>query len=105
MTEDELAKEVLLTMQRALLGEVSAHLRMVSVRWSDTEIHFDSYFDGEITEDDEETMSVVETEVLAGFSQTHTMTYVLHRVDLPAPLPKKDRTVFARQERLWPTDS
>lgn len=39
------------------------------------------------------------------FSQTHTVTYALNRVDFPAPLPKKDQSVFARQERLWPTGS
>src|SRR5262249_15827690 len=56
---------VLLSVQRALLGEVPPALRGVTVGWDASSINIVCYFDGEISEEDQASMSCVETEVIA----------------------------------------
>ena len=91
-------REVLLAMQMALLDEVSDRVRAVSVSWTDTTIHFDSYFDGEIADDDRESMACVDTELVAWFPESHTITHTVHRLDYPQRLPQDNRRVFSRRE-------
>ena len=89
---------VLVAVQQALLGEVSARLRAVSVSWSDTSIHFDCYFDGEVDDEDRDSMACVDTELVAMFPETHTITHTIVRLDHPEPLPQKNLRVFRRRE-------
>jgi hypothetical protein len=67
MDDDELRVAVLLSMQLALLGCVGPTLRLVACRWSECVIEARAVFDGEISEEDRETMSEVETELMAHF--------------------------------------
>ncbi len=99
---DERATDVLLAIQDALLGAIAANLRAITARWDQSSIHFDAYFDGEVTDEDRETMAIVDTEVLAGFPETHTVTHTVHRVDFPAQIPKSGKFVFLRWEALPP---
>lgn len=99
---DERATDVLLAIQDALLGAVSTRLRAITIRWDPSSIHFDAYFDGEVTDEDRETMAIVDTEVLAGFPETHTVTHAVHRIDFPAQIPKSGKFVFLRWEDLPP---
>ena len=86
-------------MQRALLGEIPPKLRMVSVSWTDTSIHFDCFFDGEVSDDDAESMSLVETELMAKYPETHKITHAVHRWDFPQRFPPGDGVrVFRRRE-------
>ncbi len=62
---------VLVSLQQALLGEVSERLRAVTVSYDDKSVHFDCIYDGEIRDDDHESMSCVETELIALFPETH----------------------------------
>lgn len=91
---------VLVAIQQALLGEVSARLRCVSLSWEDTSVHFDCYFDGEIDDRDRDSMSYVETELMAAFPATHAITHAVHRLDYPAPLPQDHIRAFSRRETL-----
>ncbi len=88
----------LLEMQRSLLGEVSSSLRAVTIRVSDNQLHFDAYFDGLIGEDDVESMSCVEGELIAALPQRIEVTYDIHRIDLPVMVPKHDVFVYMRRE-------
>ena len=90
--------QVLLAMQQALLGEVSSRLRAVIVSFDDTRIHFDCYLDGEILEEDRESMSLVESEVMAGFPESHAITHRVLRKDYPFPIEKEATWVFYRKE-------
>ncbi|MGC2780746.1 MAG: hypothetical protein WA418_34430 [Bradyrhizobium sp.] len=56
-------------------------------------------FTGEISDDDRESMSCVETEVMADFPGASVQVHCL-RIDQPAPVPMtQDRVVlFARKE-------
>lgn len=90
--------EVLVAMQQALLGEVSARLRAVAVFYDDESIEFTCYFDGNISEEDQESMSCVETELMAVFPGNHSINYSLHRIDYPGLIPKDGIWVFLRRE-------
>lgn len=89
---------VLISLQQALLGEITANLRAVTVTYSETSIHFEAYFDGEITDGDRESMSLVETEVMAEFPSAHTITHEVVRLDAPALIPKDRTWVYFRKE-------
>jgi hypothetical protein len=83
--EIQLRREVLLTAQVALLGEVSAAVRAVALAWSPQKIHLRAVFDGEIDDEDSESMECVGTEILASFS-THEIEVECTRLDAPSPL-------------------
>jgi hypothetical protein len=84
---DELRVRVLLSLQRALLGEVPPALRGVRVGWSPTALEFVAYFDGPIAEVDAESMSVICAEVNADFLPEEPIAdFRCLRCDAPAPL-------------------
>ena len=97
MTDNRRRVEVLLWMQGALLGEVSPALRSVHVKWDDTSVHFEAFFDGPISEVDEESMSCVETELIANRPE-QSVSYTVTRVDFPERVPSRDICVYARRE-------
>jgi len=101
-TTDARRTEVLLSLQRALLGEVTANLRAVTVRYDDNSIHFEAYFDGAPNDEEREGMSLVETEVMADFPSTHEVTHEVIRLDAPAPIPKNRTWVYFRKEPSGP---
>jgi hypothetical protein len=92
--------EVLVALQQALLGEVTANLRAVTVSYDETSIHIEAYFDGEIHDEEREAISLVETEVMAEFPPTHMITHELIRRDAPALIPKDRAWVYFRKEPL-----
>lgn len=95
---DDRAKDVLVALQEALLGEVSPTLRAITVEYDDTSIHFDAYYDGEITDDYREAMLRVDTEVMAVFPETHKISHSVIRRDYPELIPKDRIWAYHRQE-------
>jgi hypothetical protein len=91
---------VLVAVQQALLGEVSSRLRCVAVTWGEVSIHLDCYFDGQVDEGDQDSMSCVETEAMAVFPSTHQISHAVHRLDYPNPIPKETTWAFFRKEPL-----
>lgn len=91
-------EEALLAIQQALLGETSACLRAVTIRIVSDRIHFDAYFDGPVDEEDVESMSCVDTELVAAFPETFEVSHRVHRLDAPAALPNADVFVHLRRE-------
>ena len=55
--DDTLRQRIVLSVQRALLGEVTPNLRGVAADWNDTEIRVVCYFDGPISDTNREDMS------------------------------------------------
>lgn len=90
--------EVLLSLQRALLGEVTPNLRAVTVAFTGDSIHFEAFFDGPIGDEEREAMSLVETEVLADFPPEHRVTHQLVRLDAPTLVPKDRTWAYHRKE-------
>jgi hypothetical protein len=93
--------QVLLSLQRALLGEVTPNLRAVLVRYDDSTVHFVAIFDGPISEDDREGISSVETEVMADFPSSHRITHEVVRMDAPAQIPKDCAWAYLRKELFF----
>lgn len=85
-------------MQRALLGEITQNVRAVTVEYDATNIHIEVFFDGEISDDDRETVLLVDTEVLAEFPAHHRVHTVGIRRDAPAPIPKDRLWAYYRRE-------
>ena len=92
--------EVLVSLQQALLGEISSSLRAVTVSINEKNIKFDCYYDGRISDDDAESMSVVETEIMASLGDQYTISYDVRRLDYPTLIPKDARWVYHRKERI-----
>lgn len=67
MSEVPLASRIYLSVQRALLGNVSSALRCVAVDWGEKWIRIVCYFDGPVSDEDRESMQLMETEVMADF--------------------------------------
>ena len=84
-------------MDVAMYLEISAPLRAIFVSYGEANIHFDSYFDGEVSDEDRESMSCIETELIA-MDDERRNSYSVHRKDYPEPLPKGDLCVYARRE-------
>ncbi len=87
-----------LSLQRALLGEVSDKLRAVTFSVSGACFDIKFYFDGEVGEDDLESASCVETEVLADYEEGYKVSVRCLRVDMPSPIDDCGIWVFRRRE-------
>jgi hypothetical protein len=99
ISNQELIIGVRLSLQRALLGEVSSNLRAVVFSITDLTIDARFYFDGPISQEDEESTSCVETEVLADYDQEYTVTARCIRLDFPAPISDNGIWIYLRRER------
>ena len=85
---------VLLSIQRALLGEVSGRLRGVTCEWTKNEILIEAFFDGEIDNSDLESIDCVGSEVAADFPE-HQVEVLKTRIDSPIPISGRIHKVWA----------
>ena len=98
---DPLRTRVLLSVQRALLGEVTPEMRAGSVGWSAAEIRVRVYVDGPISDDvRDEFDACAITQIVADFAWPERgdprVELEFIRVDEPAPIPYVGAPVFAR---------
>ena len=104
MSHNEHDIKLLLSAQRALLGEVPPGLRSVSFDLSPDgeELKARFEFDGEPTEDELECASVVMTNIIADYSTNHRK-YVEEFVSVPYPTKLKflRLVAFLRNEDAW----
>ncbi len=96
MSIDE--KTVLLAIQQAMLGEIGPNLRAVILKYHGSTLEFECYFDGEISNEDSESMSCVETELIAFLPENILVRHTVHRLDAPSQIPKKAVWVYYRRE-------
>ena len=85
-------------MDLAMYFEISAPLRAIFVSNGEANIHFDCYFDGEVSDEDRDSMASVEAELTAAFPNSHRITHTVHRIDYPDPTPKHAWCFLARRE-------
>lgn len=88
----------MLSLQRALLGEVSSALRGVTAGWRDWVFDIVCYFDGPISEADEYSMGCVSAEIAADFPPEYTVNFDVVRKDAPAEMPVLREWVYRRRE-------
>lgn len=91
---------ILMSLQRALLGEVSANLRSVKVDWDENKEKIDIffYFDKEVTEDNRLSASCVAAEFSGDFGEnTQIVEHCLH-VDSPHKTSAHVAVAYERKE-------
>lgn len=81
-----LRTELLLSLQRALVGVVPASLRAVTCDWAEAKISIRYIFDGPIRSDDAIDMLAVGEDVVSDFRDTMELDDQIVRVDHPAAL-------------------
>ena len=99
--EANLGSRVLISVQRALLGEIVDCMRAFAVNWSPEHVEIRVYTNGETSEDVKDDFdAAVVTQVVADILQPEgsepAISYSFERCDPPAPLPEWGRYVFAR---------
>ncbi len=98
---DKLQKQVIdarLSIQRALLGEISPQLRAVVFSIAERDIDVRFYFDGVISDEDIESASCVETEIIADYEAEDVVTVRCIRLDTPKTIADGGVWVYHRRE-------
>lgn len=87
-----------LSIQRALLGEVSPKLRAVVFSIVERNIDVRFYFDGAIRDEDIESASNVEAEIIADYEQEDVITALCIQIDYPEIITDDGVWVYQRRE-------
>lgn len=92
--------ELILSVNRALLGEVSPELRAVLVRKSKDNIYIKTIYDGDISAQDRESSSIIATGVIADYPENCHVIEECIRLDAPEKIncPEGWHLVFSRRE-------
>ena len=88
----------MLALQVALLGEITHPMRAVAVIYDDTSLRFQIFFDGEPTGGEHESVSSIETGLLALFPPEHEILGQWVHLGFPLPLPKDVHFAYRRKE-------
>ena len=90
---------LLLTIQSALLREISPNIRGITCGWDESKIMINFYFDGDFTEEEQESMECVATEVIASIPDRKIDVKCI-RIDVPDSLTshKLLEWVYLRKE-------
>ena len=99
-----LRAELLLSLQRALVGAVPASLRAVTCDWAEAKITLRYIFDGPIGHDDEDSMRVVGAEVVTDFPPEMELDEQFVRFDHPAGLAPHFLRAWAYMRKEGPTE-
>ncbi len=96
---ESLQAKIIISVARALLGEVFPAPRGVAyILPSENSIQVIFYDDGDIDEADAESISCVETEIMADFLPEISVEAVTERIDLPSPIAQRGYFIFRRRE-------
>ena len=90
--------KVLLSVQRALLGEVTPDLRGVSVEVNDNRVRLTSYFADKVTEDQKDVVSTITAEVAADLPHDWTIEDDLVTAPVSGRLPENVIWAYRRKE-------
>ena len=99
MNQIELRTSVLLSIQAALLGEITPNIRGITCAWSESTITIHCLFENEITEEDEDSMDCVATDIIANFTE-HTIDLQCITVNMSESLAQHGLSawVYMRKE-------
>lgn len=91
-------RDLLLSVQGALLGEVVGTLRGVAVEIRNNEIMVYYYNDGEVSDDLYDDFTSIGTEIMADFTPPVTVDEKIINLPKSEPLPDHDFWAFLRKE-------
>ena len=89
---------VFLGVQRALLGAVFPKLRVVAVDFTETSILVLCFVDGELSDEDKDSIYEIETEIMAQFPSNHQIECRVISLTFPEMVPKDMRRAYSRRE-------
>lgn len=89
--------EGVLSLNRALWGVVFPSLRSARIEMLEKIVRLHFFYDGEISEDDYESLEVASSEVMADFPD-YDLSVEIQRLDFPTPMPEIGELVFLRKE-------
>jgi hypothetical protein len=89
---------MLLSVQRALLGEVTCNLDAVAISWSEKSIRISFFYRLPPEEEDRESAEIVATEVIADFPE-YNVSVDKNLMDESISLPEGAVWVFRRKQR------
>ncbi len=98
MKRDPRFRDVMLSLQKGLSGEVTPALRTVAIQLLDAGVHCRAYFDGEPSEEEHESMSGVETQLYADMPEGFAINFDVLRLDHPKSLPQDWIPAYRRKE-------
>ena len=102
MTDDiQLRTQLLLSLQRALLGAVTPSLREVTCGWHGATLLLRFTFDGAPEEGQVEAAHIVGSEVISDFSDSWNIEEQIVRHDYPAPLTADPDRLPLTAYRRW----
>ena len=90
--------ELKLSIQRALLGEVTQHLVSVTCGVKDQHIQIRAYFAGSVTEKDTQRIQFVSTEVISDFPSGYSIEESCMPIDNPNGEEVLDFVAFRRAD-------
>jgi hypothetical protein len=92
-------KRLKLSIQSALLGAITENIRNIAVDISENKIMLYFIINGEISDDDKENISIIETEVIADFEDNFDIESIVKRIDYPKEIVlERGYSVFQRKE-------
>lgn len=99
MNNIELRTTLFLAFRLALLGEITPNIRGITCGWNEQEVIIKFIFDGVFSEEEQENMDCVATEVIADVPDRN-MDVEFLRIDFPEPLQNHKLTewVYMRKE-------
>ena len=97
MKTTELRVRVLLSMQVALLGMVTANMRSVLVSWTETSVNIRIVFEGSVSSAENELASEIESEVMSHLPSHEVICRTESRLSLEKVTPSTEEVfVFQR---------
>jgi hypothetical protein len=90
--EKEKRCRILLSIQRALVGAISDHLKVVTVDWTDSKIIIFFFYNDEISEDDRDIAECVAALVMSNCELQNIETKLITIPDFK-PVPKKGKDI------------
>ncbi|WP_241597610.1 hypothetical protein [Rosenbergiella epipactidis] len=88
-----------LSIQRALLGNITHNVRAIVAELKQDDIQLFFYYDDEVQENDEETASEIGTEIIADFGDNCNIDVNVRRLDYPEPINHTNGVcVYLRKE-------
>lgn len=90
-----------LSASRALLGNVSANLRAVTVDCTDEFYQVSFFYDGEISEEEHEFLEHTMDQIIGDFwtNKEPKFKYFINRLDYPKAIPEQGVFVYQRYEK------
>jgi len=91
--------KLLLSVQRAFLGEITPNIRSIVCSWQNTSIEVLVYIDGLITQNQYEDLNCVETEIIADFEPDISVSLKVIQVDMPNKFSIDDAEILVYERK------